>query len=583
MPTFRLDEQPWIPVIDTQGFEREVSLTEVFEQASKIETLSGNPLEVAVILRLLLAVAQLTETPQGLDHWKDLWQDRTGFLNQCAAYVRDQGDVWDLFHPEKPFLQDRRLAGVDHDGQIEAASREPVEPTFLNRGKVGTDPFVWHASAAALALGPAAAARALLVAHSFSVGGTGTPNPLIPRRKISKSGNRDVADKYSKSGLLAQSIVAFLHDSPLDRVLLLNLLTSVDASTPGWRFPPPNTADAVRCQCVADRYTRPAASVLLYPDRDGLVRSATVTSGATFVRPNPKVNEPGDAIDDPMLPHGDQLRQLELEPGKAMWRSAHTLLATTGRPLATVNQLQRMVRRGLIEDDDASTMRIRIVGICGDRGKVKHYFWRDEALPFGLSVIADDQRYAALERALVSSERVQQRLERRLREFARDYLGLNRNCESKGESDEVLGGLDRSVGDPDQESKLEGDSRVVTERIRCFLGDLVGFRKEKRGKDTITVLLFTDFWSAIGPVGERVACDDFRDRAEAVLKSFGTKAIKGEDDESVWEAVLKSAADDAFHRAIGRLPADARRYRAEFSHPASGRARSQTKSKGTTA
>jgi len=494
------------------GTEREVSLVEVFEAAASLRTLSGTPLEVAVVLRLLLAVAQLTETPNSLNRWSELWQDRDGFMRRCAAYVRQQGDTWDLFHPERPFLQDKRLAIIDG---------EPLDPTFLSRGKVGTDAFVSHVSAADRPIRPAVAARALLVAHAFSVGGTGTPNPVLPKRPGKKN---DVNDKYSKSSLLAQSVIAFLNNSPLDRLLHLNLLASVKADAPGWRFSPAQTADPVPCQCIADRYTRPATSALLYPNDDGSVPRATVTIGSTFVRADSKKNEPGDAMSDPMLPHDKNLRQLELDSGKALWRSAHILLATQGRALPLIDQLQRLRRRVLVDSDVGS---LRIVGIAGDRGKVKHYFWRDESLPFGLSVITDDQRYAELERAIGSAEDTQKKLERHLKRFARAYLGL------------------------DSDGRQNGDPKREAEDIRSLIGELVGFKKVKWGKETVTIPLYTEFWSDIAPSGERIACDGF--------------------DEAAWATLLKDAAQRAFRCAVDRLPPDARRHRAEYARPASAK------------
>ncbi len=483
MATFRLDQQPWIPVVGMDGRERELSLAQVFEQASTIGTLSGNPMEVAVILRFLLAIAHLTETPANPARWGELWRDRAAFMQRCAAYVGDQGDLWDLFHPQRPFLQDKRLAVV---------RGEPVEPTFLSRGKLGTDAFVSHVSAADIALKPAAAARSLLVVHAFCVGGTGTPNPLLPKRAGKK-----VADKYSKNSLLAQSLVAFLNDSPLDRLLVLNLVVDAKVSTPGWRFPPATTANPVRCQCIADRYTRPATSTLLHPNADGTVSKATLTIGSTFVRPDPKKHEPGDAIDDPMLPHDATLRQLELEPGKALWRGAHVFLATEGRPLALISQLERLRSREFLDSDIGF---LRVVGIAGDRGKVKHFFWRDETLPFGLSVLRDDQRYATLARAIRDADDLANKTQERIRAFA--YRYLQNGAESKPDKKDV--------------------NRLAQELSPSN----------------------HDFWAALAPIGERIACDGF--------------------DETAWNRLLTAASAKAFRRAVDRLPPDARRFRAEF-------------------
>lgn len=535
MATFRLDEQPWIPVVDLRGKEREVSLSGVFNDANDIASISGSPLEVAAILRLLLAIAHNVRTPCDLREWKLIWEDRNNFLKDCAKFVYKHAQRWDLFHGDRPFLQDRRLAGGTIDGkECRPATVEPVEPTFLNRGKVGTDPFVWHPSGADVALPPAQAARALLVTHAFAVGGTGTPNPLIPK---DKSGHDD---KYSKSSLLAHSVVAFLNALPLDQLLVLNLLCGVDPGTPGWHFNPVSSRNAVPCTGIADRYSRPAQAILLCPDDDGLVRRAVVTIGPAFETAEPGTSKPGDVFDDPMVPHvkeRDRYKPLRLHRGWALWRSAHVLLANKDKPLLLVDQLQRLVRRDFVPPQGIG---LRIVGIGGEPGKVKHFLWRDEVLPFGIGILQDDERLAIVARAVHSAQKQCNRLRDKLRAFAENYLGLSAEAANTGEKNHATETEEMAT-----DLSGYGKKRERAEMVRAFLGELVGYEKQKRGKDTVTVPLFSDFWAEVAPMGERIACDDF--------------------DEAKWAEMLKNAADKAYRKAIDRLPPDARRFRAEFA------------------
>ena len=187
-----------------------------------------------------------------------------------------------------------------------------------------------------------------------------------------------------------------------------------------------------------------------------------------------------------------------------MWRSAHVFLATAGRPFALISQLQKLHVRGLV---DCAAGSLRIVGIAGDRGKVKHYFWRDETLPFGLSVIADDRRYADLERAIRDAGDAERSLGRRLKRFAQSYLGL-----------------DKATTEEDG-TKKRGDSKKKAEIIRGFIGELVGFRKVKRGKESVTIPLYTDFWSEIAPLGERIACDGFAESRWAEILKKASEAV----------------------------------------------------------
>lgn len=534
MPTFRLDKEPWIPVVNLRGESHEISLTEIFQQAPNVASLNGSPLEIASILRLLLAIGQLASAPKDFHAWTGLWSNREKFLCDCVEYIRSH-EVWDLFDDGRPFLQDPRLRGGTVSGrEVKPATIEPVEPTFLNRGKLGTDCFVWHAAGEEIALTPAQAARALLVTHSFAVGGTGTPNPLIPKA------NSGQDDKYSKSSLLAQTVVVYAHTSPLDKVLLLNLMAGARVGTPGWEWPPVSSRDAVACTGIADRYSRPTTAILLNPDKDGLVRSAAVTIGTTF--------PPDDVLDDPMLPLikvKDGYRPLRLDRSRALWRSSHILLAELDRPLAVVAQLRKLASRSLLPDETAS---LRLVGIGGEPGKVKHFLWRDEVLPLGSEVLIDPEhdqvaraRYDTLLKALRAAELEQNRLRSKLVRFARVYLGLESEQFTEGQAD---GGEEEAVI-PTGELSGYGRKKEEAEKVRAFLGNLVGFEKQKRGKDTVTVPLFENFWSRLAPAGDRIACDDF--------------------DEARWAELLKEESEHAFHRAISQLPPDARRFRAEYA------------------
>jgi hypothetical protein len=154
--------------------------------------------------------------------------------------------------------------------------------------------------------------------------------------------------------------------------------------------------------------------------------------------------------------------------------------------------------------------------------------WRDESLPFGLSLMADEQRYAELQRAVGSAKDAQGKLSARLKRFAEAYLGFDKQPTEK------------------RNQKTEGKD------IDSLIGELVGFKRVKRGQETVTVPLYTDFWGALAPDGERIACDGFDE----------------------------SASDDTFRGAIGRLPPNARRYRAEYTHRAGDAAKHR---KGATA
>jgi hypothetical protein len=226
-----------------------------------------------------------------------------------------------------------------------------------------------------------------------------------------------------------------------------------------------------------------------------------------------------DALaDDPFVAlqldaEGKKYVPLRFEAGKALWRSAHALLAINpsgsanqlaGRPLPALDQLRRLAMRydGLA----LSAVTVRACGAGGNAQGPVTDLWRDETLPFGLSVLTDDARYAALERAVAGAEETARKLRGRLKWFALAYL--------------------RNGGHSSPKPKDAG--RLADELAPNLAG----------------------FWSDIGPKGERIALDDF--------------------DDAAWEKELAAASDRAFRKAIDRLPPDARRLRAEFARAEAG-------------
>ena len=98
-----LTTEPWIPVTDSKGLARQVSLRQVFAEGEMLQDLAVRPHERVALMRLLICIAQAAldgpadrqslatcgrELPAAAGRYFDRWQES-----------------FDLFHPEKPFLQ----------------------------------------------------------------------------------------------------------------------------------------------------------------------------------------------------------------------------------------------------------------------------------------------------------------------------------------------------------------------------------------------------------------------------------------------------------------------------------------------
>jgi CRISPR type I-E-associated protein CasA/Cse1 len=395
-------------------------------------------------------------------------------------YIEAQKDAWDLFHENQPFGQ------LSHLGK----TLNPAHLLVYEAARKNNSVFADHSVVDAPVPIPAAVlARGLIVTNAYA-GSSG-------------GGYR--------SGALAMRTVAFLCGRTLDETLLLNLLVQggLPASYDWKRYGHP-IDHAASSMDIVQRYLWTARRVRLRADASG-------TAAATMMlAPGDEMPE-SERTEDPMIvmrkdSKGTTYVPLRLQAGRALWRSAHVLLNwhEDVKRLGAIDQLHRLARRGFISADQPVSMRV--CGVAGEAQGPSSELWRDETLPFGLSVISDDKRYSDLVRAVSAAEEAASSTRKRIYSFAARYL---------------QNGADST---PDKEN--------------------VGKLSDELSPDLV------DFWAALAPAGERIACDSF--------------------DETAWSALLRKASDDTVRRAIDGLPPDARRYRAEFT-------RSAKRKKGATA
>jgi hypothetical protein len=237
-----------------------------------------------------------------------------------------------------------------------------------------------------------------------------------------------------------------------------------------------------------------------------LIADGEIAAAATMMlAPGDEMPE-SERTEDPMVvmrkdSKGADYVPLRLEAGRALWRAAHVLLNwhEDVRRLGAVDQLNRVLRRAIISSDQPVSMRV--CAVAGEAQGPSSELWRDEMLPFGLSVLSDDVRFSELVKAVGAAEDSASSTRKRIYSFAARYL------------------QDGADSAPDKQN--------------------VG-----RLADELSLNL-VEFWAALSFFGERIACEGF--------------------DETEWTALLDRTAADTFRCAINRLPPDARRYSAEFA------------------
>lgn len=102
---FNLVDEPWLLVQRLDGSADEVSLRQIFQQASTIKSLAGDvPTQTLANLRLLLAVVYRATEVQDRETWVNLWRSGAP-VEVIDEYLDTFRDRFDLFDPISPFFQ----------------------------------------------------------------------------------------------------------------------------------------------------------------------------------------------------------------------------------------------------------------------------------------------------------------------------------------------------------------------------------------------------------------------------------------------------------------------------------------------
>ncbi len=118
-PSFNVLSEPWIPVIRGDGSRDELGILGCLEQAHELrEIRDPSPivefglyrLLVAFLLDALILAEKRPEDPLDL---KKLIEAGKFDMDMIHNYVERCGEVFDLFHPQRPFLQDSQASGEE--------------------------------------------------------------------------------------------------------------------------------------------------------------------------------------------------------------------------------------------------------------------------------------------------------------------------------------------------------------------------------------------------------------------------------------------------------------------------------------
>jgi len=162
---FNLVDEPWLPCIQADGKSVDLGLRDALVQAHTLRELYGEtPLVTAALHRLLLAILHRVFGPDDDPMWEALWLARRWDVKALDAYFAEWRPRFDLFDLNHPFYQ---VPDPPSSLKPRPISKLTSELASGNNATL----FDHTTDAEAPSFSPLQAARRLVTAQAFSVGG----------------------------------------------------------------------------------------------------------------------------------------------------------------------------------------------------------------------------------------------------------------------------------------------------------------------------------------------------------------------------------------------------------------------------
>lgn len=344
-PHFNLVDEPWVIVKTPSQQTEALSLLEVFEEASRIESLANeNAQQDFAILRVLLAILQraisptLDEDDDPAEVWGSLWERSDLPLDDIRTYLSDWHDRFDLFDSEYPFMQVAGLRSKVWDAsKLMLASNNKGQLTPTRTGERRAT------------LSFSEAARWLVTIQAFDTAGVKSGVRGDPGLKSGRGYPGGTGWAGRLGGLCAEG-------GSLRETLLLNLVTCGaehdelfdEEDIPSWeRGSQPAYMAEREPSGRADLYTWQSRRIRLLPEGE-LITGVMLTVGDKIERGNRQGMEPMSS----WRRNESEEKRLGISPvyvperhraGRALWRGLGTLL-----PVADAGETAETLAPGIV-------------------------------------------------------------------------------------------------------------------------------------------------------------------------------------------------------------------------------------------
>ncbi len=432
--SFDLVNQKWIPVVTTDFKAQKAGLAELLMSAHAIKEISAaTPIETVVLYRLCLsllhAMIEVTE-----DKWKSVWGNKQFDPQVIHNYFEKWSNRFDLFDPQKPFLQDSSLV----------YEPEPAS-SLLGHFSSGNDStlFNHNTNNDTKKFSPPEAVMGLLSILSFGVGGT--------KRKGSP-----LTDGYC-----ARGIVFLVKGSNLFETLMLNLyapseltdyrLTRRGDDKPAWEMDDPYESNVRRPYGLMDHLTWLNRRVLLLPtfkpDGEICVQHMRYDAGL-------RTSEGTREVFNPMYHWRPNLQKttpdkksrshspMGFSLDKALWRNSHVILKLAERSVAETQReksvaalgwVRELIRQGTAFQN--MSYSFSGYGAATESGQDKTFFYRSETIPLSLDFLSNDSLVEKLSIAITEADKVAEITKDVLRQLSRWLFAPNKTDAALGKED----------------------------------------------------------------------------------------------------------------------------------------------------
>lgn len=486
-PSFDLVSEPWIACETLQGEPLLLGLQETLLRAHELGAVHDeSPLVTAVLHRLLLAILHRIFGPRSLEDWTKLWKVPRFRGPALREYFEIWGGRFDLFDPERPFLQ---VAGLDaillreRGGKamdaaalavakaqlaVDAAAAAPDDPALQGAALVAQKAAekAQKAASKAQALSPDEAPLATPAARlapersthcaaayffaplpeGFSISPAEAARAMLAFLAYTSGGRVQNDAASRKAGNLRSGAIMLLTGATLRETLLLNLVALAEHAQgdgPPWERDP---------TARTERSPRGPIDALVWPSRRVMLVPLRLPDGSLIVRD--VVTAAGEDMDglyaDRMFAYVKREEPapvaVRIDPVRATWRDFVALVdPATGvgafRWPAACAQLAKLVEASVLPASTA--VQVELLGLAGGgagrAAAIKD--WRVDRYPLPLSLFVSTARVEVLRRALSLAEDMADAIRSRVLRVLSDVLIVNPHKERVAEHREHLATL----------------------------------------------------------------------------------------------------------------------------------------------